>query len=133
MSFYFVFIKKEKNHFGRGRGRAAALMLPLISIAMGFAAYKEINAVNEISKYITPYNGKMSSIYTPMGNIWQFETSDTEEQVKLFYANKENHKGWHVVRGFPFMTLQKDNKLMRISINLMKKTSITYTLSEAKN
>ena len=120
------------DHFMRLR--SALPFSFLLSIAMAFMVYKEFNATNEIAKYITPYNGNMSAIYTPMGHIWQFETTDSKNKVTLFYSKEENYKGWNLIRGFPFMTLQKDN--IQIQIDLHEKNGngakITYTLSNIK-
>jgi len=106
----------------------------LLSLVMAFVVYKEFNATNEVAKYITPYNGDMSSIYTPLSHIWQFETTDSKEQVRLFYSNKENYKGWDLIRSFPFMTIKKDNIQMQIDLNsrVGKGAKITYTLSNVK-
>ena len=106
----------------------------LLSIAMAFVVYKEFNATSEIAKYIVPYNGNMSSIYTPMSHIWQFETTDSKKQIKLFYSNEENYKGWDLIRSFPFMTIQKGNIQIRIDLNsrIGKVAKITYTLSNVK-
>jgi len=106
----------------------------LLSLVMAFVVYKEFNAINEISKHITPYNGNMSATYTPMANIWQFESTDSKEQIELFYSNEENHKDWSVVRRLPQLTLQKGDQILTIS--LYKRnwgTAITYTLNEAEN
>jgi len=75
-----------------------------------------------------------SSIFTPISNIWQFESTDSKEQIELFYSKKENHKGWDIVRRLPHITLQKGNNKMTIS--LYKRhwgTAITYTLNQAGN
>jgi len=131
------FIRKT-DYYSGARIKGAAYIFLLLSFVMAFGVYKENNAEYEISKYITPYNGKMNAIYTPTipgskSHIWQFKTADTPEQFKHFYSKKENYIGWDVIRNFPFMTLRKGNKEIIISVTLLKDTSITYELRELGN
>ena len=133
MSFYFKFIKKEQDHYGRGT--TAVVFLPLITFAMAFVVYSELTATSELAKYITPYNGAMSSKYTALANMWSFESADAKELVEAFHSDENNYEGWELIRGFPFMILQKGNLEMNItvSVNFMKKTNISYTLSNIKS
>lgn len=132
LAYYFRYIKKEPDHYGGGA--AAVLMFPVLSFGMAFAVYMELTATSELAKHITPYNGDMSSKYMPLAYIWSFESTDSKEKVEAFYSDEKNHEDWVVLRGFPFMTLQKGNKIMRITVNVnfMKKTDIDYSLSNAK-
>ena len=131
MSFYFKFIKKEDYH---GQGTTAVVFLPLITFAMAFVVYSELTATNELAKYITPYNGNMSSKYMPIEHMWSFESTDAKEVVEAFHLDESNYEGWELIRGFPFMMLQKGNVKMNITVNVnfMKKTNIDYTLSNVK-
>ena len=133
LSIYFLYIKKENDRYGGGA--TAIIFFPALSCMMAFAVYSEITATSELAKYITPYNGDLRAEYMPLENIWLFESNDSKEKIEEFYSDKNNRKGWVVIRGFPtIMTLQKGSKIMRISVhvNFMKKTDIGYTLSNAK-
>ena len=132
MSFYFKFIKKEQDHYGRGT--TAVVFLPLITFAMAFVVYSELTATSELAKYITPYNGDMSSKYTALAHNWSFESTDSKEVVEAFHSDENNYEGWELIRGFPFMMLQKENLKMTITVNVdfMKKTNIGYSLSNVE-
>jgi len=134
LSFYFYFIKKTDYP---GRFLSGFIIFLLLGVVMAFTVYKESVAKRELAQFVTPYNGDMNAIYTPSipgdnSQTWQFESADSTDQVKLFYSEEENRKGWEVIRNFPVMTLRKENIIMRININSLKKTSITYTLSDKK-
>jgi len=131
--FFYLGFSRKTDHYSVARIQSVAFIFLLLSSVIAFGVYKENNAKDEISKYITPYSGKMEAIYTPAipgskSQIWQFETTDTPEQLEIFYSKRENHQGWDVITGFPFMTLRNDTKEIIISVALSKKTSITYEL-----
>lgn len=133
--FYFYFVKKIDY---LGRFSSGFIIMLLLSFVMVFAVYKGMNAINEVSQFVTPYSGNISASYTPAipggdSQIWQFETPDSFEQVEVFYSKEENRKGWVVIQPLPFMTLKKGDKIMRISVISMRKTSITYSLSKDNN
>ena len=117
-----------------GAGPHTILIFALLGLSMLYPAYQKMTSINKIAEYITPYNGDMKAKYSGLDYMWRFETKDSKEQITEFYSDNSNYIGWELIRDFPFMTLKKNNKIIRIDINSdpMKNTIISYTLSNAK-
>ena len=117
-----------------GAGPHTILICALLGLSMLYPAYQKMTSINKIAEYITPYNGDMKAKYSGLDYMWRFETKDSKEQITEFYSDNSNYIGWELIRDFPFMTLKKNNKIIRIDINSdpMKNTIISYTLSNAK-
>lgn len=136
ISSYLLVVRADNRYGGLWAGVAFGIAFSMITAA---ALYKEMQAIDEVAKFVTPYDGEMNAILTPIqpgGGIvyWQFKTPDTPKQVEEFYAKKENRVGWDVIRSFPMMFLEDEDKelkmMITINTNHMKETSITYALSK---
>ena len=113
---YFAFVRKGTR---RGWARAAFVVGIVVSLFMGYAAWREARALGEISALIRPFPGIQRSVWVPKmpsaQKSWTFRTSEPPDVIYRFYANEEHRQGWNVVvQSNIFFVLRKDETVLSI-------------------
>jgi hypothetical protein len=120
LNYYFGFVDRSNNPF-RFLSQMGFVVFLALTILMAYIARTEDEGLSEIEEYIAVYPRVESLHFVPRVSDrtiqhWQIESRDNVADIRKFYANRQNLRGWTLVREQPMLVLERSNTRLTITI-----------------